>query len=100
MKDIAGGIIQDVLWIGGFVLMQVGVDEYEEYGEQVVDILPIYYVGLGAFGVSFIFNIIRSATYDKPGSVAYRNKNEGFNFAVLPNRRGEFMPYVLYSKAF
>jgi hypothetical protein len=55
--------------------------------------------GIFFLGVNFIFNIFRSANYDKPGSVTY-HKNNGLNFAVLPNKRGEAMPYVMYNKAF
>jgi hypothetical protein len=42
---------------------------------------------------------IRPVMYDKPGSVNAAH-SEGFNFAVIPNRHGDFMPAVTYNKAF
>ena len=57
-------------------------------------------ISLALFGSSgAIWNIYRSAIYDKPQNVA-NGKYEGFNFTVLPNRHGELMPYVFYSRGF
>ena len=50
---------------------------------------------------SFIFNIVRSYSYDKPINDRHSsNEYGGFNLAVLPNRRGEAMPYLMYNKTF
>ena len=111
MGDVVGGIVQDALWIGGFFMLINGWDEGKvecvssnrygciSYDTEEPEPNALFFVGLGAYTVNFIFNIIRSASYDKPGSVAYHNR-DGFNIAVKPSRRGELMPYFLYSKAF
>ena len=127
MGDIFGGVVQDILAIGGFVLIMNGTDEKTEtvgggdrycaqyyqtrpgvcavwrttpgIEEKTLEYNELYWIGLGAVGLNFIYNIIRSASYDKPAKVAM-GREDGFNFAVLPNRRGEYMPYFLYSKAF
>jgi len=103
MRDVIGGVIQDVLWIGGVIMILNGFERdetlYERKGEVDYNETAFYYIGIGASISGFIFNIVRSATYDKPGSVAYHSK-DGFNVTVLPNRHGKLMPYFLYSKAF
>jgi hypothetical protein len=63
-------------------------------------------VGTGILlGGSAIFNIVRSASYNKPidESAKYdytSNGYSGFNLAILPNEHGKFMPYVMYNKTF
>jgi hypothetical protein len=53
---------------------------------------------------SFIYNTARTITYEKPRNKymdRYSSSNySGFNLAVLPNKRGEAMPYVMYNKTF
>jgi len=51
------------------------------------------------FGSSFIYNIYRSITYNKPKKTAY-SENSGFNIAVLPNRNGKLNAFLIYNKAF
>jgi len=55
-------------------------------------------------GASAIFNIFRSYSYNEPISNSpynhTSNNHNGFNLAVLPNRHGEIMPYLLYNKTF
>jgi len=109
MKDIFGGIVQDALYIGGFFMVMNSTYTEEEchYGlgagnycnEETHTRVPLFWGGFGAMGAAFIFNIIRSATHDKPVKTA-SIKNDGFNVAVLPNSRGKLLPYFLYSKAF
>jgi len=48
---------------------------------------------------SFIYNIYRSITYDKPQKTAF-GENSGFNLAVLPNRNGKLNAFLMYNKAF
>jgi hypothetical protein len=61
--------------------------------------------GIAALSGSVIFNTIRTMTYEKPVN-KYNNREyssndySGFNLAVLPNKRGEAMPYVMYNKTF
>jgi len=55
--------------------------------------------GIGLLGVSFIYNIYRSITYNKPKKTAY-SENSGFNIAVLPNRNGKLNAFLIYNKAF
>jgi len=104
MSDWAGAVTQWVL-VGGGLVMVLGfgtTTEEECFGRYCTDVEKVSIfspIGLGVIGAGAIFNIIRSATYDKPKKVAY-NRYEGFNFAVLPNRHGSFMPYLTYNKTF
>jgi len=94
MKDVFGGVVQDALYIGGVFLM-INATNFSTHPEP--NMITASYAGL--FSVSFIFNIVRSATYDKPIKTA-SIRNDGFNVAVLPDSRGKLLPYFLYSKAF
>jgi hypothetical protein len=51
-------------------------------------------------GSSAIYNIIRSYSYNEPPNNHASNNHNGFNLAVMPNRHGEVMPYLLYNKTF
>jgi hypothetical protein len=67
---------------------------------------PSYYEGyIGAIGgaitciVGYGYGVFyRPTYYDKP-NFAY-HKYEGFNVTVMPNRHGNFMPAIIYNKAF
>jgi len=48
---------------------------------------------------NLLYSINRSLTYDKPVNLTF-GKHDGFHLSVLPNRRGEIMPYLLFNKAF
>jgi len=95
--------------LGGFVHLGLGLaaissliyaasqDCYDcnnNLSDQAFGLFYAFYVSGG------IWNIYRSATYEKPRSVAHQDKYEGFNFAVLPNRNGKLMPILTYSKSF
>ena len=60
-----------------------------------------YFIVAGGalLGSSFIYNIYRSITYDKPKQTAF-SENSGFNLAVLPNRNGKLNAFLMYNKAF
>ena len=49
--------------------------------------------------LNILYNINRSSTYSKPVNLTL-DKYDGFHLSVLPNRRGEIMPYLLFNKAF
>jgi len=91
MGDVLGASVHFgsgvVSVVGGILGVYGG---YEEAGAALL---------ASALFFGFIWNIYRSASYDRPQSVA-NVKYEGFNFSVLPNRRGELMLYVFYSKGF
>jgi len=70
------------------------ISVYNNDNERVVRGLIYAFLGIGA-----VWNIYRSATYDKPQSVAHREYG-GFDFAILPDRRGGFMPAVVYNRGF
>jgi hypothetical protein len=64
---------------------------------------PFFYIGFVSLGANVIFNIARSNSYNKPIATGRRyssNDYSGFNLAVLPNKRGEAMPYLMYNKTF
>jgi hypothetical protein len=57
-------------------------------------------IGIGLLGTSALYNIIRSASYDKPTENIASKEHSGFNLAILPNEHGKFIPHVMYNKAF
>jgi hypothetical protein len=66
----------------------------EKSGESVV-------IGMGSLMANFIFNIARSNSYNKPSQNRYSSiEHSGFNLSALPNRNGEFMPYLMYKRIF
>jgi hypothetical protein len=71
-------------------------NHYDNYERETV-FLPI---GIGLLAVNFIFNIARSNSYNEPPNNHASNEHGGFNLAVLPNRHGEVMPYLMYNKTF
>jgi hypothetical protein len=74
-------------------------DFTSEYGDS--DGAFLFYAGSVLLLGDFIFYIVRSYSYDKPTNDKYgSNEYGGFNLAVLPNRRGEAMPYLMYNKTF
>ena len=75
-----------------------GWDKCGDYPQE--DGFYIYvFTGLGFLGTSFIYNIYRSITYDKPKQTAF-GENSGFNLAVLPNRNGKLNAFLMFNKAF
>jgi len=59
-----------------------------------------FVLGTILVGTSAIFNIFRSSYYGESEESYASSKHNGFNLAVLPNRHGEVMPYLLYNKTF
>jgi len=108
MKDYFGMGIQIGLTALGIISIaglgwEYRYDDYGYGGDEYQYPTPFLLIGMGMLGVNAIFNAIRSATYVDPDSYqnSYSsNKRSGFNLAVLPNRHGEFMPYLMYNKAF
>ena len=117
MNDWTGAITQWVLYGGGITLMIVGVYQDEEKCKTYTLIEDsntivercyfrmtkagdnIVTTGLMMLVSGYVFNIYRSITYKKPGSVAY-NKYGNFNVAVAPNRHGNISTHFMYNKAF
>jgi hypothetical protein len=108
MNDWTGAITQWALIGGGIFLFYAGLDTYEEcydsyysnYCDEMTKPTTISYIGLIAVLGSGVWNIYRSASYDKPHPKTAYGKYEGFNLAVIPNRYGNLMPAVTYNKAF
>jgi len=86
MEDYAGMLMQWVFTASGI------------YTIAANDINP--YIGIALLSTNFIFNIFRSYSYNEPPNNHASNNRNGFNLAVLPNRHGEVMPYLLYNKTF
>jgi len=102
MDDWHGAVVQWGLGGGGIVLLSIGGildevvcldDECETLEESCYSVGGILLIS------SFIYNIYRSITYDKPKKTAY-SENSGFNIAVLPNRNGKLNAFLMYNKAF
>jgi len=88
MNDYVGMGVQASLNIAGVIVIV-----NSEYNKTKT-------FGICLLAGSFIYNIARSATYDKPGSVNASNEYAGFNFGFIPNRHGEIMPALMYNKTF
>jgi len=93
MGDVSGGFVH----LGfGVVAVAAALNATNEVGEVDDTMISVYVISLIS---GCIWNIYRSASYDKPHSVAY-GRHDGFNFAVMPNRHGNLMPAVTYNKMF
>ena len=74
-----------------------GCDDYDCDDEKIAWTFMI--PGGTLYASSFIYNIYRSITYDKPQKTAF-SENSGFNLAVLPNRNGKLNAFLMFNKAF
>ena len=104
MDDWHGALVQwGVSGAGGALLILFTIPTKEEcYAEgscRYTHDEDFFYAGFALLGASFIYNIYRSITYDKPKKTAY-SENSGFNIAVLPNRNGKLNAFLMYNKAF
>ena len=100
MNDYLGMGIQIGLAVPGIIFMRLLLVERRELEAADMD---GYYAVAGSVLLlgDIIFNIVRSYSYDKPTNDRHgSNEYGGFNLAVLPNRRGEAMPYLMYNKTF
>ncbi len=97
MDDWTGAVVQWVMIGVGGVVGSVVYFGHIDGQEELLSIAIGSYVGYLAS--CFVWNTYRSVTYDKPGSVAF-HKYDGFNFAVLPNKQGEFKAYLMFNKGF
>ena len=120
MGDWVGAVPQWVLSIAGAYSFYSYIDSYREiyvcsgevrngrcydgsriiggyYDDEYDDKYSLLCVGFLAS--SFIYNIYRSITYDKPQKTAF-GENSGFNLAVLPNRNGKLNAFLMYNKVF
>jgi len=104
MDDYVGMGIQMALTGTGIVSsVQVHKEcEYKSDGYEHCDVKNDEFlaIGIGLIGISAIYNIIRSYSYNEPPNNHASNNHNGFNLAVLPNRHGEVMPYMTYNKTF
>ena len=90
MGDVIGGVTQCVLLGGGTGLLIGGIVR----DDPVLGVPGVILI------VSYpIFNIVRSIVHDKPLDVASLN-DFGFNIAMLPDKNGEFLTHVSFSKRF
>jgi hypothetical protein len=117
MQDVKGALIQIGLGATGITFMAVGEEKYEtdrycssydnngicryysggDYKKRYDNLSKI---GSGLLLANYIFSIYRTFSYDKPSNNIASNEHSGFNLAVLPNQRGEVMPYLTYNKSF
>ncbi|GBU23964.1 hypothetical protein R83H12_00584 [Fibrobacteria bacterium R8-3-H12] len=102
MGDVVGGFVHLGLDVAAVISFYASETEDCSSGyyysscttEYDPTLFAIFYIS-GA-----VWNIYRSASYDKPKSHTSLLDPSNFNFAVLPNRRGNLMPAVLYNKTF
>jgi hypothetical protein len=107
MNDFKGAVTQWILLGGGYALMLTGMETVEDcygsyysYCDERDELTTLGYFGAIMVISDFVYNIYRSASYDKPYPKTAYGKYEGFNLAVMPNRRGNLMPAVTYNKMF
>jgi len=112
MNDWTGAIVQWVLIGGGVIFIFNSIEDkcetiynssyYGDYSYEdcYVGFNETYFaIGVLSLVSNFIFNIARSASYDKPRKTAF-NKYGDFNVALLPNRHGNINAYLMYNKSF
>jgi hypothetical protein len=99
MEDYVGmGIQMGLTGLGIIFFISYNVCLNYHDGDECRIFLPD--LGFASLGASAIFSIIRSYSYGE-SKESYTSKNHnGFNLAVMPNRHGEIMPYLLYNKTF
>jgi len=95
--SITDGYCWDKYSTNGSITMGTHASDAYDKCDYVVDIFG--WTGVALLGSSFIYNIYRSITYNKPQKTAY-SENSGFNIAVLPNRNGKLNAFLIYNKAF
>ena len=105
MSDVLGGFVHLGLDVAAVVALLSSENEvcdtrgygYYSYEECQVEydatLFAVLYISGG------IWNIYRSASYDKPKSVA-QSKYGNINMALLPGKHGNFMPALIYNKSF
>jgi len=94
MKDGVGGWTQVGLSAGGYIFLLSGVNNNSE---------GLVLLGYGSALASGIYNIARSASYNRPGSqptAAISDRPQGLNFAVFPDADGNLKAYATYSLEF
>ena len=107
MDDFTGTVVQLALGGSGivatilyFALNDYDADACNRTGGAACSEPDEFVIAGGIlYSSSFIYNIYRSITYNKPQKTAY-SENSGFNIAVLPNRNGKLNAFLIYNKAF
>jgi len=87
MGDVLGGIVHLGLGVGAVVSL-VNAMNAEDRSAELALFSGFYFSG-------FVWNIFRSATYDKPNPNASLLDPSHFNLAILPNKKGDGMAYGL-----
>jgi len=104
MGDWLGAAAQWALFGGGVVLiykdMSKGIEKMDQDPNYSYSPGAGYWGGFAVLMGWIFFDAYRSNTYVDPKYRTTLGKNDGFNFAVLPNRHGEWMPYIGYSIEF
>jgi len=105
MNDWLGAAMQWALVGGGAALMYQGIkDMHQDSDNSEINEPPTIgakvYLGALIFLGYIPVSLYRSMNYVDPKFETSFGKNEGFNFAILPNRHGELMPYISYDIRF
>jgi len=102
MNDWLGATMQWALAGGGVALMYQGIKDMNTHSEMEMQNGPgaKYYLGALIFFGYIPVSAYRSMNYVDPKFETTFGKNEGFNFAILPNSHGELMPYISYDIRF
>jgi hypothetical protein len=102
MKDVFGGIVHMGLITAAFFALMDSESQTEEcYSYSSYCNYEYDYTWVQIFYLSHVvWNIVRSASYDKPNRNAMLEPSN-FNFAVLPSRNGNSLkPGVFYNASF
>jgi len=102
MQDYVGMSVQIGLTGLGIISILAGLEKRCDGGHcDYKESTPLTPIGVGLlYVVNPLYNIIRSYSYNEPPNNHASNNHNGFNLAVMPNRHGEVMPYLLYNKTF
>jgi len=97
MGDVAGGVTQLLLGVGGYICLFNGVS-YDYYG---VYLNAAYYIGVGALITCVVYNTARSVTYKKKLPALHgAAEDTGLKWAVLPDKNGDIKAYLAYDLKF
>jgi hypothetical protein len=88
MKDYKGGTIQLVAGVVGGVCTVIGINSFLNNDGSISYAIPVVLgIGLGLELFNFVYNIVRSVSYQKPiPTIATGFDPQALNITVLPSK--------------